>query len=305
MDELRVLEGVEQHGLGIPEQHGDRPGAHRDGADRGRGLGPHERLALLEEAGQTRGLRRVGHDQTRQLRLVVVEDVLIDRRHHVVGVLHPAAERLGLLRQIVVGEHHVGLVALVIVHHRRDRLGHVRAVLLDREAVERAGERGDDRIDRDPIGERAAVCGDDAVAIRELRAAALDVPDAVGLHVFRRQLGLVLHELGDRVADAAVVGALEPLDDLLHLIPGNREGHLVVLCLAEDAVAGAGQDHLRLVRPHGRDDDLGAVDAAAEGGGELAAALPERGLRQAHDLGGVGVDADQVRLERGAIERRH
>src|SRR5262249_53255749 len=151
----------------------------------------------------------------------------------------------------------------------------------------------------------AAVRGDDALAIRELGPAALDVPDAGGLPVLWRQLRLVLHELGDRIADAAVVGALWPLHGVPHLIPGNPEGHLVVLGLAADAVGGAGKDHLRLVRPHGGHDDLGAVDAAPEGGGELAAALPEGGLGQAHDLGGVRVDAHEVRLERRAIERRY
>ena len=241
----------------------------------------------------------------RQLRLVLVQDVLVDRRHDVVRELHAAPEGLRLLGQIVVRQDHVGLIPLVVVQHRRDRLRHVRAVLLDRQAVEGAGERGDDRVDGHAIGEGPAIGGDHPIAVRELRATVLDLPDPAGLHVLRRQLGLVLHELRDRVADPAIVGSPEALDDLFHLIPGDREGHLVVLRLAEDAVARARQDHLRLVRPHRRHDDLRAVDAAPERRGDLAAPLPERRLRQAHDLGGVGVDADQVRLEGGAIERRH
>mgnify|MGYP003694734881 CR=1 FL=1 len=35
------------------------------------------------------------------------------------------------------------------------------------------------------------------------------------------------------------------------------------------------------------------------------AALPEGGLGQAHDLGGIGVDADHVGLEGRAVEGRH
>ena len=231
--------------------------------------------------------------------------MLVDRGHDVVGVLHAAAEGFRLLGEVVVSEDHVGLVALVVVQRRRDRLRDVRAVLLDRQPVEGPGERGDDGIDRHAVGERPPVRGHDPVTVREAGTAVLHLPDPAGLHVLGRQLGLVLEELRDRIADPAGVGALEALDDLLHLIPRDREGHLVVLGLAEDPVARARQDHLRLIGSHRGHDDLGAVDAAPERGRQLAAPLPERGLRQAHDLGGVGVDTDEVRLERGAIERRH
>jgi hypothetical protein len=101
------------------------------------------------------------------------------------------------------------------------------------------------------------------------------------------------------------VGAAQSLEDLLHAVPRDGERHLVVLGLAEDAVAGAGEDDLRLPRLHGGDDDVGADGAALEGGGEAPAPLPQRGLGESHHLGGVGVDADEVRLEDGAVERRH
>ena len=44
VDELRVLEGVEQHHLGVAEQHRDGPGADRDGADGRRRSGLDEAL---------------------------------------------------------------------------------------------------------------------------------------------------------------------------------------------------------------------------------------------------------------------
>ena len=131
----------------------------------------------------------------------------------------------------------------------------------------------------------------------------LGVPELVHLHVTRRQFGLVLHELGDGIANSAGVGAVQALDDLLHPGPRDAEGHLVVLRLAEDAVARAREDHLGLAGLHGRDDDVRAHGPALEGGGEAPAALPERSLRQAHHLGRSGVDADDVRLEGGAVER--
>ena len=227
--------------------------------------------------------------------------MLIDRRHHVVRVFHPAPEGLGLLGQVVVGEHHVGLVALVVVHHGRDRrCGLVQYSSI--EPVERAGERGHDRVDGHPVGERALVGGDDVVAVGVGGLALLHVPHPVGLHVLRGHLGLVLHELRDGIANAAVVGATQALDDLVHLAPRDGERHLVVLSLAEDAITGAGQDHLGLIRAHRGHDDLRAVDPAAEGGGQLAAAFPQRRLGQPHHLGGIGVDAHEVGLEGRPVE---
>ena len=104
---------------------------------------------------------------------------------------------------------------------------------------------------------------------------------------------------------AACVRALEPLDDLLDLRPRDRERHLVILGLSEDPVARAGEDDLRLIGPHGGHDDVRAHHPAPEGGRQLPAFLPERGLGQPHHLGRIAVDADDVRLECRAIERRH
>ena len=304
VDELRVFEGVEQHRLRIADEHRDRPRSHRDRADRRRRLGLHERLALLEEAGQARSLVRIGHAQLRQPRLVLGEDVLVDRRHDPVGILHAAAERLRFLREVVVGEHDIGLVALVVVQHRLDGPRHVGAVLLDRETVERSGERRDDRIDGHAVGERALVGRHHTIAIGVCGRAFFRLPHAVGLHVPWRQLRLVLHELRDRIADAAGVRAAQAVEDLLHLRPRYRERHLVVLGLAEDAIPRAGEDHLRPIGAHRRHDDVRAHDTAAERGRELAAALPQRGLREAHHLRRIGVDADEVGLERRPVEGR-
>ncbi len=264
VNELRVLEGVEEHHLRIAKEHGDGPRPHRH-RPHGRGRsGFHERLALLEEAGQPRGGIGVGHLDLGQARLVF-QYVSLDRRHHVVGVLDLAPEGFGLLGEVVVGEHHVGLVALVVVHHGRDGLDRVRAVLLDGLAVEGAREGGHDRIDGHPVGEGALVGRHHAISVGERPLALLGVPQPIHFHVARGQLGLVLHELGDRVADAAIVRAAEPFDDLLHPAPRDGEGHFVILGLAEDAVAGAGQDDLRLTRLHGGDDDVGAHRAPLEG----------------------------------------
>ena len=141
-----------------------------------------------------------------RLRLVL-EHVRLDGRHDVVGVLHPAPERLRFLGEVVVGEHHVWLVALVVVHHRGDGLGRIGAVLLDALAVERARERRDDRVDGHAIGERALVGGHHAVAIREARLAGR-VPELVHLHLPGRGLD-VEHEglvLSSRSGDCAVWG---------------------------------------------------------------------------------------------------
>ena len=86
-------------------------------------------------------------------------------------------------------------------------------------------------------------------------------------------------------------------------MPRHRERHLVVLRLPEDPVAGTRQDHLWLVGPHRRHDDVRARDAPAERGRELPAALPQGRLGEAHHLGRVAVDAHEVRLERRPIER--
>ena len=88
---------------------------------------------------------------------LVLEHVRLDRGHHVVGVLDPAAEGFRLLGEVVVGEHHVRLVALVVVHHRGDGLGGVGAVLLDALAVERARERRR-RSGRRAPGRRRSAC---------------------------------------------------------------------------------------------------------------------------------------------------
>src|SRR5438093_1438726 len=142
------------------------------------------------------------------------------------------------------------------------------------------------------------------IAVGDGRLALVHVPELVDLHVAGRQLGFVLHELGDGVADAALVSAAQTLDDRLHPGPWGTEGHLVVLGLTEDAVAGAGEDDLGLAGLHGRHDDVRADGAALEGRGQAPAALPQGGLHEAHDLGGAGVDADHVRLEGRALERR-
>src|SRR5215471_5698352 len=104
-----------------------------------------------------RALQWIGDLQTRQRALVFLEDVRLDGRDDVIRVLDPTAGRLGLFGKIVVGEHHVGLVPIVVVEHRLDGFRRVRAVLLDRESVQRAGEGGDDRVDRHPIGEAPLV----------------------------------------------------------------------------------------------------------------------------------------------------
>ncbi len=288
--------------LRVAQQHRDGPGAHRDGAHRGRRRGLDEGLALLEEARQAGRAVGVGHLQLREIGLVL-EHVAFDRRHDVVRVLDLAAEGLGLLREVVVGQHDVGLVALVVVHHGADGLDRVRAVLLDGLPVQRPGERRDDRVDGHAVGEGALVGGDHAVPVGQRGLALLRVPEAIDLHVARRQLRLVLHELGDRVADAARVRAPQAFDDLLHPRPRNCERHLVVLGLSEDAVARARKDDLGLARLHRRDDDVGADGAPLEGGVQAPAALPQRRLRQAHHLGRTGVDADQVGLECRAVER--
>jgi hypothetical protein len=276
VDELRVLEGVEQHHLGVAQEHRDGPRAYRHRARRRRWLRLHERLALLEEAGEPPRLVGIRHDELGEMRLVL-QHVALDGRHDIVGVLHPAAEGFRLLGEVVVREHHVRLEALVVVHHRRDRLDGIGAVLLDAEAVEGARERRHDRIHRHAVGERALVGGDHPVAVGQRGLALLRVPELVDLHVARRQLGLVLHELGDRVADAAVVGAAQALEDLLHAGPRDRERHLVILGLAEDPVARAREDHLRLARLHRGDDDVGAHRAALERRGEAPASLPQGG----------------------------
>src|ERR1043166_1953738 len=77
------------------------------------------------------------------------------------------------------------------------------------------------------IGEAALVGRDDPIARGERAAALLGVPQPVGFHVARRQLRLVLHELRDRIPDAAGVRSAEPLDDFLHLPPRDPEGDLV------------------------------------------------------------------------------
>ena len=133
--------------------------------------------------GQSRRGVGVGHGEPGEPALVVLQHVLVDGRHHVVGVLDVAAEGLRLLGQIVVGEDHVGLVALVVVQHGRDGPGDVGAVLLDAEPVQGAGERGHDRIDGHPVGERALVGRHHPVAVGVGGLAVLDLPHAIGFHV--------------------------------------------------------------------------------------------------------------------------
>ena len=103
VDELRVLEGVEQHHLGIPHEHRDGPRPDRDGADRRRELGGDEALAQLEKSRQPRMLSRIGDLEARQRPLVLLEDVGLDRRHDVVRVLHAAAEGFRFFGEVVVG----------------------------------------------------------------------------------------------------------------------------------------------------------------------------------------------------------
>ena len=61
MDELRILEGVEQHHLRIAQEHGDGPGADGDGAHGGGRRGLDESLALFDEAREPRRLVRIRH----------------------------------------------------------------------------------------------------------------------------------------------------------------------------------------------------------------------------------------------------
>src|SRR5919204_7008654 len=100
------------------------------------------------------------------------------------------------------------------------------------------------------------------------------------LLVLARVAGREAHVLGDRVADSALVGAAQAGDDFVGVTARHGEDHLVVLSQPEDAVAGAGQDVLRLVVEHGADDDLRAVDPPGGDGPERAAAAVERGLDQ-------------------------
>src|SRR5262249_38631215 len=100
----------------------------------------------------------------REQALVVLEHVPIDRRYHVVRVLHVAADGLGFLGQVVERHHDVRLVALVVVQHRVDGPRGGGAVLLDREAVETTGERSGDRVRRHAVGEATFVGSDDSLA---------------------------------------------------------------------------------------------------------------------------------------------
>ena len=60
------------------------------------------------------------------------------------------------------------------------------------------------------------------------------------------------------------MGGLEAFQNLLDEGKGKAEGHLVVLDLAEDAVSGAGDDHLGFSGEDGGDGEIGAVDPPPE-----------------------------------------
>ena len=166
VDERRVVDRVQAHDLGIAQEHRDRPRPDQHRAEPAREPRRRECLALLEERRQAPGLLGIGDLQAREPSLVVLQHVLIDRRDDVVRVLHAAADGLRLLGEIVEGDHDVRLVALVVVEHRPDGLRGVRAVFLDREPVEAAGERSRDRIRRHAIRVATLVGGDDPFAPR-------------------------------------------------------------------------------------------------------------------------------------------
>src|SRR6267142_5144654 len=75
---------------------------------------------------------------------------------------------LGLLGQIVERDHDVRLIALVVIDHRRHGLLGVRAVLLDREAVQAAGKGAGDRVRGHAVGALALVGGGDALTRRDV-----------------------------------------------------------------------------------------------------------------------------------------
>src|SRR3989441_3728597 len=119
------------------------------------------------ERGQPPLPERVRHLEPRQLALVVLEHVLVDRGHDVIGVLHVAADGFGFFGQIVERDHDVRLISLVVVDHRLHGLLRIRAVLLDREAVQAAGERAGDRVGGHAIGVLPLVRGHHALRSEE------------------------------------------------------------------------------------------------------------------------------------------
>lgn len=76
-----------------------------------------------------------------------------------------------------------------------------------------------------------------------------------------RKARLILEEVGDRVAHATLVGALQALDELVQEPERHGEGHLVVVGVAEDPVAVAGEDDLVVVLLQRPDQLFGAVGA--------------------------------------------
>jgi hypothetical protein len=162
-----IVDCVQAHDLGVAHEHGDGPRPHQDGPQPARELRRGQRLALFEERGKPAGAIRIGDFQRGELALVLLEHVLVDGRHHVIGVLHVTADRLRLLGEVVEGDQDVGLVALVVVEHGLDGLRGVRAVLLDGEAVETAREGPRDGIGGHAIREPALVGGDHTIPRRD------------------------------------------------------------------------------------------------------------------------------------------
>src|SRR3989441_8607120 len=72
--------------------------------------------SLLEEPGQARRLLRIGHGQPRELRLVVVEHVLVDRGNDVVRVLHRSEEHTSELQSLAY------LVCRLLLEKKKNRM---------------------------------------------------------------------------------------------------------------------------------------------------------------------------------------
>src|SRR5690349_1366879 len=79
-------------------------------------------------------------------------------------------------------------------------------------------------------------------------------PDFIQFLVTGRKFSRVSDKRGDREADTAFVRSFETFDQFLGFRPGEGECHLVIIGLAEDAIAIAGQDHLTLIGFHRTDD---------------------------------------------------
>ena len=75
----------------------------------------------------------------------------------------------------------------------------------------------------------------------------------------------------------------------------DRERHLIILCLTEHAVPRTRENDLALIRLHGPDDDVCAVQPATKRRGQIPTLVVEGRLHQAHHLRGIAKDHHHIR----------